>query len=62
MNYFSSFLPAGLVDVISTMSFQEHFDSMQRGVLEFKDVSYFVILIAGWIAACGIVLDERKAG
>jgi len=62
MNYFSSFLPAGLVEAISTMSFQEHFDSMQRGVLEFKDVSYFVILIAGWIAACGIVLDERKAG
>jgi ABC-2 type transport system permease protein len=62
MNYLASFLPAGLVEAISTMSFQEHFDSMQRGVLEFKDVSYFVILIAGWIAACGVVLDERRAG
>lgn len=62
MDYFSTFLPAGLVESISRLSFQEHFDSMQRGVLQFKDVSYFVILIAGWITACGIVLDERKAG
>jgi hypothetical protein len=34
---------------------------MQRGVLEFKDISYFIILIAGWIAATGVILDERKA-
>ncbi|MDD5133839.1 MAG: ABC transporter permease [Phycisphaerae bacterium] len=61
MNYLSTFLPMGLVQAISTMSFQGHFDSMQRGVLEFKDISYFVILIAGWITAGGVILDERKA-
>jgi ABC-2 type transport system permease protein len=61
LNYFSTFLPAGLVQAIGTMSFQGHFDSMQKGVLEFKDISYFVILIAGWIAATGVILDERKA-
>jgi len=44
------------------MSFQIHFDSMQRGVLEFKDLAYFVLIIVGWIAACTIILDERKAG
>ncbi len=62
MNYLSTFLPAGAVDTISMMSFQEHFDSMQRGVLKFSDLSYFAILIAGWVAACGVVLDERRAG
>jgi ABC-2 type transport system permease protein len=61
MNYLSTFLPMGLVQTIGLMSFQGHFDSMQRGVLEFKDISYFVILIAGWIAASGVILDERKA-
>jgi ABC-2 type transport system permease protein len=61
MNYFSTFLPAGLVQAIGTMSFQGHFESMQRGVLEFKDISYFIILIAGWLAATGVILDERKA-
>ncbi len=62
MSYLSTFLPAGLVSAIENMSFQTHFESIQRGVLEFKDLSYFVLLIIGWIAACCIVLEERKAG
>jgi len=44
------------------MSFQIHFESIQRGVLKFGDLSYFVLLIVGWITASSIVLDERKAG
>jgi ABC-2 type transport system permease protein len=61
LNYLSTFFPAGLVSAIESMSFQSHFESMQKGVLEFKDLSYFVLLIVGWIAASSIVLDERKA-
>ena len=61
LNYASTFLPAGLVSAIEGMSFQTHFDSIQRGVLNFTDISYFLLLIIGWITACGIVLDERKA-
>jgi len=61
LDYLSTFLPAGLVGAIENMSFQTHFESIQRGVLEFKDLSYFVLLIVGWIFASSIVLDERKA-
>jgi len=61
LNFASTFLPAGFVSAIESMSFQTHFESIQRGVLKFRDISYFVLLIAGWIAACSIVLDERKA-
>ncbi len=61
MNYLTTFLPAGLVSAISNMSFQVHFESIQKGVLEFKDLSYFVLLIAGWLAANSVILDERKA-
>ncbi len=61
LNYLSTFFPAGLVSAVETMSFQTHFESIQKGVLEFKDLSYFVLLIVGWIAASSIVLDERKA-
>ena len=62
LNYLSMFLPAGLLDAVESFSLQTHFESLQRGVLEFKDLSYFVLLIAGWMIGCGIVLDERKAG
>jgi len=60
LSYVSTFLPAGLVSAIENMSFQIHFESIQRGVLKFEDLSYFILLIIGWIAACSIVLDERK--
>jgi len=61
MNYLSTFLPAGLVSAVSNMSFQVHFESIQKGVLEFKDLSYFILLIVGWLIASSIILNERKA-
>jgi ABC-2 type transport system permease protein len=61
LSYVSTFLPAGMVSAIGNMSFQAHFESIQRGVLKFGDLSYFILLIIGWIVACSIVLDDRKA-
>ncbi|MCK5564412.1 MAG: ABC transporter permease, partial [Planctomycetes bacterium] len=61
LNYLSSILPSGPVAAIETMSLQTHFESILRGVIQFSDVAYFIILIVGWIAACTVVLDERKA-
>ena len=61
LSYVSTFLPAGMVSAIGNMSFQAHFESIQRGVLKFSDLSYFILLIIGWIVACSIVLDDRKA-
>jgi ABC-2 type transport system permease protein len=61
MNYLSTFLPAGLVTAIEAISFETHFESIQKGVLEFRDISYFALLIVGWVAACAIILEERKA-
>lgn len=61
LNYLSGFLPAGLLSAIETISLRTHFESILRGVIEFKDLSYFLLLIAGWITACSIILNERKA-
>ena len=61
MNYLSTFMPAGLVTAIEAMSFQTHFESIQRGMLAFRDVCYFLLLIVGWVTACAIILEERMA-
>jgi ABC-2 type transport system permease protein len=61
LSFVSTFLPSGMVSAIGNMSFQSHFESIQRGVLKFEDLSYFILLIIGWIVACSIVLDDRKA-
>ncbi|MBS1258148.1 MAG: hypothetical protein MAG551_01201 [Candidatus Scalindua arabica] len=60
LNYLSTFLPAGLVSAIGDISLQSHYGSIRKGVIEFKDISYFILLIIGWIAACSFILDERK--
>jgi len=61
VNYLSSILPASAVGLVESLSIQTHFDSILKGVLEFKDMMYFVILVVAWIWACTVVLEERKA-
>lgn len=61
LNYMSSFLPPTLLTAIESMSFQTHFESMQRGVIAFKDISYFLLMIIGCLWACCVMLEERKA-
>jgi ABC-2 type transport system permease protein len=61
MKYLSSWMPMGLVQAIEAMSIQIRFESMQRGLLKFGDIAYFVLLILGWTTACTVILDERKA-
>ena len=64
--FFADILPGFLVKRIQIVSriaqytFRRHFESMLRGMLLFQDISYFVLLIAGWLAACTIILDDRK--
>jgi hypothetical protein len=29
--------------------------------VQFTDLAFFVVLIVGWIAACVVLLDERKS-
>ena len=50
-----------LANMIEALSFQSRFESIQRGVLEVRDVCYFLIFICGWLWANIIVLEERKA-
>jgi len=61
LNYLSSTVPAGVLRIVETLSFQTHFDSILKGIIEFKDIAYFAALIAGWVGACSIILNERKA-
>ena len=57
----NSFMPGFLVTVIEKLSFQNHFESMQRGVIQLGDIGFFLVMIAGWIWSCCLILEERKA-
>jgi len=61
LNYLSGVAPKGFLDALEKMSIMSHFVSMQKGIITFQDIAYFLLLIVGWIAASIIVLNERKA-
>ena len=61
LDYLSANISPAIVGVVEHLSFQTHFESMRRGVVEFRDIAYFVILIAAWVYACTLILEERKA-
>ncbi len=50
-----------VVDAIAALSFLTHFNAIAKGVLDLRDVLYFIVIIIGWLVATGIVLDMKKA-
>ena len=61
MSAMASFAPMGFVEAMESLSFQTRFESIQRGVLELRDLLFFVLLSAGWLWANVILLEERRA-
>lgn len=58
---FSSWAPLWLVDGVANISFLTHFNAISRGVIDLRDVIYFVVLIGAWLLATAIVVDMKKA-
>ena len=50
-----------VVDAIAALSFLTHFNAIAKGVLDLRDVLYFMVIIIGWLIATAIVLDMKKA-
>ena len=61
LDMLGNIVPHGLLGAIEKLSFQNHFESMQRGVIQLSDLGFFAVVIAGWIWACCLILEERKA-
>jgi len=58
---FNSWAPQGLVDAISGLSFLTHFGSISKGVIDLRDLIYFLLTIAFWLYASAVVIDLKKA-
>jgi ABC-2 type transport system permease protein len=54
--------PQALVDAVSGLSFLTHFHAIGRGVLDLRDVLFFLLSIVAWLAATGIVIELKKGG
>jgi ABC-2 type transport system permease protein len=61
LEFASGILPAWMVGALESLSLQSRFESMQRGVIELRDLALFGLLTAGWLWANVVALRERMA-
>jgi ABC-2 type transport system permease protein len=53
--------PLWLADLITQFSFTTHYEGMKRGLIDLRDVVYFLSIIAFMLFANVVVLDNQKA-
>jgi len=61
IDFFAGWAPPTLVDAISSFSFLTHFDAISKGVIDLRDMLYFISLIAIWLFANALIVNARKA-
>jgi ABC-2 type transport system permease protein len=54
-------LPQQAVDAVSAVSFLTHYQAITRGVLDLRDVAFFVLAIGAWLLATVLVIEIKKA-
>lgn len=60
IDLFSGWAPQAIVEVISSFSFLTHFNSILRGVIDLRDIVYFVTLIAFWLYGNVLAIELTK--
>lgn len=53
--------PAGVTRAVAGASLFGHFGTITRGVLDLRDLVYFVSIIAGFLGANALLIDLKKA-
>jgi ABC-2 type transport system permease protein len=61
LDYFSSWAPGWLTDAVAGMSFLTHFNLITQGVIVLPDLVFFLSMIIGWLCACAVILEMKKA-
>jgi len=61
LDVFSGWAPQALVDGIASLSFLTHFANISRGVIDFRDIVFFGLLIGTFLYANTIVLQWKQA-
>ena len=61
LNFFHAWAPPLIVDTVASLSFLVRFDAVMRGVIDFRDIAFFVSLIAFWLFVNVIVVEVKKS-
>lgn len=61
LDFFTGWAPQFLVNAISGMSFLTHFNAITKGVIDLRDIIYFVSFIGCWLFANIILVEMKKS-
>ncbi len=61
LNFFRGWAPDWLIDTIASLSFLTHFNAVTQGLIEARDLIFFVSLIAFWLFANVVIVDLKRA-
>ncbi len=58
---FRSWAPNVVLDAVSSLSFLTHYLAISRGVLDLRDIFFFVLVIITWLIATVLIINMKKA-
>ncbi|HVZ69791.1 MAG TPA: ABC transporter permease subunit [Rhizomicrobium sp.] len=62
LDFFRAWAPLVLVNAVSSFSFLTHFSSIAAGVIDLRDVVYFLSVIVLFLTINAVVIDLKKVG
>jgi len=60
LDFFSGTLPRKLINAVAHLSMLRHFEAIARGVLDIRDLTYFLLSTLGWLIAGVLLLDLKR--
>jgi ABC-2 type transport system permease protein len=60
--FFSGWAPGAVVEAVAGLSFLTHYNAIMRGVIDLRDLIYFVSLVAAFLFANAAIVEMKKAG
>ena len=61
LDFLSAWAPTTVVEIVASLGFLPHFQSIQRGVIDLRDIVFFVSVIMIALTANAVIVDWRKA-
>lgn len=61
INAAGSLIPQGLADILAQLGFITHFNSISKGVLDLRDLLFFLTVIGVFLYATAVVIELKKA-
>ena len=61
LDAFNSWALSEVIDVVASLSFLTHFESMAKGVIALNDLIYFLLVTICWLFAGLIIIEQKKA-